>query len=179
VTDLPSKIDPEIAAETLALHLAAFFERGRPNREAGWERIAVDALHTVVRIPAVRADGRVDSYLVLVGGEYYDMWPPQVAFVEPVEGEYREAVQGSPWWPVQNNAPGFQFGLHEKYRYPDGTERQLICFSHSLDYYLSNHSPTEDQRWRQGRHTVSATLSRIRDVLTAPNYKGPGNGQYP
>lgn len=176
VTELPSKSDPEIAAQTFGHHLTRFFAQGRPEREDGWERITVDPLHAVIRVPAIRADGTRDSYLVSASAECYDAWPPQVAFVEPVEDAYREAAPGSRWWPRQGNQPGFEFGLHPAYAYPNGERRQLLCFSHSLDYYFSNHTPTESQRWVQGRHTVAATLSRIADVLRAPNYQGPDSG---
>lgn len=173
MSDLPAKADPEVAARTFDLHMTRFFADGRPATEAGWERITVDPLHAAIRIPAVRADGTRDSYLVLTGADYYDLWPPSVAFVEPVDKTYREARDGTPWWPKQNNSPGFQFGLHATYTYPTGETRQLLCFSHSVDYYFSNHTPTESQRWVQGHHTVSATLTRIADALRAPNYQGP------
>jgi len=173
VSDPPSKADPEIAARTFDLHLTQFFAQGRPTREEGWERITVDPLHGVISIPAVRADGTRDSYLILAGADYYDLWPPSVAFVEPVEKTYREAVDGTRWWPKQSNTAGFEFGLHATYSYPTGETRQLLCFSHSLDYYFSNHTPQESQRWVQGHHTVGATLARIGDVLRAPNYQGP------
>jgi hypothetical protein len=43
----------------------------------------------------------------------------------------------------------------------------------TAEYYMSNHSPTDEQRWTQGRHTVAATLSRLAELLSPPNYGGP------
>lgn len=89
------------------------------------------------------------------------------------DGEWVLPGLTSRWWPKQQNSPGFSFGLHHDYRYPDGSTRELVCFSHALDYYISGHNPTDAERWKQGTHTVSATLTRIADVLKAPNYQGP------
>jgi hypothetical protein len=172
VTEL-AKVDPEVAAGTFEAHLDDFFANGRGRGEA-WERLPVDALHAVIRLPAVRADGSVDPYFLLLGAEYYPVWPASVAFVRrTADGSWVEAADGTRWWPRQQNQPGFSFGLHPTYQYPDGTVRQLVCFSHSLDYYVSNHNPTDDERWDQRRHTLTATLSRMADVLRAPNYQEP------
>lgn len=169
----PERVDPEVAAATFDLHLRAFFTMGR-GREPGWERIDLDPLHAVLQVPAVRADGTADHYFLRLGAEYYDVWPVSVAFVHPTEaGDWPEAREGTRWWPNQQNSPGFSFHLHASYQYSDGTRRQLLCFSHSFDYYLSNHTPTERERWTQGTHTVSATLSRLAQVLRHPNYIGP------
>jgi hypothetical protein len=169
----PQPVDPEIAAATLNLHLTQFFEHGRGSG-AGWERFNVDPLHAVVRIPATRVDGTQDHYFLRIGAEYYDVWPPRAEFVRPAEeGGWADPTSTSRWWPRQQNQPGFSFGLDHDRHYPDGSTRQLLCFSHSFDYYITGHNPTEDERWRQGTHTVSATLNRVATVLTAPNYQGP------
>jgi hypothetical protein len=70
------------------------------------------------------------------------------------------------------NPPGW-FGLHPAYEYPDGHIAQLVCFSHSLDYYISNHTPEPSQIWQQGTHTVAATLNRLHEILSPPSYQGP------
>lgn len=173
----PAPADPEVAAATFAAHLDRFFRCGR-GATAGWERIDLDALIAVIRLPAVRGDGTRDHYFVRLGAEYYDLWPPRVAFVHLVRQEegtelWVDASPGSRWWPNQQNSPGFSFRLHEAYQYGDGHVGQLLCFSHTLEYYLSGHNPSDTERWRQGVHTVSATLTRLADVLTAPNYVGP------
>lgn len=169
----PELPDAEVAAATFDLDLRAFFSTGRGQASA-WERFNRDELHAVIRIPALRTDGTVDHYFLLLGAEYYDVWPVSVAFVRPSEtGDWPEANEGTRWWPSQRNAPGFPFQLHASYQYPDGSRRQLLCFSHSFDYYLTNHTPTERERWTQGIHTVSATLSRVAQVLQPPNYVGP------
>ena len=168
----PSKVDREVAAETFADDLADFFTNGRGS-QAGWERFDIDELHAVVRTPAIRADGTVDHYLVLLGAEYYPVWPVSVTFVRPDGDGWAEAADGTRWWPRQQNSPGFQFGLHPTYQYPDGTARQLVCFSHSFDYYISNHTPADGEAWDQRRHTLTATLTRLAAVLRAPNYQEP------
>jgi hypothetical protein len=169
----PEAVDQEVAAATFELHLTRFFRTGRGSRE-GWQRIDLDPLHSVIRIPATRPDGSQDHYFVQLGAEYYDVWPPTASFVRP-EGEHGWGypTSSSRWWPKQQNSPGFSFGLHHDYGFPGGSTGQLLCFSHTFEYYISNHNPTDAERWRQGTHTVSATLTRIAAVLTAPNYQGP------
>lgn len=169
----PDPVDPEIAAVTFDEDLTRHFQHGRAT-DSGWERINVDPLHAVVRVPATRADGSEDHYFIRLGAEYYDLWPPTVAFVAPNEhGGWSEAAPGMCWWPNQQNQPGFEFGLHHNRAFDDGTVGQLLCFSHTFEYYISGHSATEAQAWRQGTHTLSATLNRIALILTAPNYIGP------
>lgn len=168
-----SAVDPEIAAATFAAHLDDFFAHGR-GRGAGWDRIPIDDLHTVVQIPGVRADGTVDPYFVLLGAEYYPIWPVSTAFVRRNgETTWEPVAGGSGWWPKQQNQPGFPFGLHSAYTYPDQSVAPLVCFSFTLEYYLSSHSPSDDERWDQRHHTVTATLTRLGDVLRAPNYQEP------
>lgn len=176
----PERVDPEVAAETFALHLSQFFAAGRAVLEDGWQRIDVDKLATVVALPAVRGDQTRDIYYVRLGAEYYDVWPPVVTFVyKDGEGHWLPALTGTRWWPNQQNSAGFPFALHLPYTYQDGSSRQLVCFSHSFDYYISGHNPTEAERWRQGTHTLAATLNRIAQALRAPNYIGPSGDNPP
>jgi hypothetical protein len=172
----PDPIDAEIAAVTFDAHLTQFFATGR-GAEVGWERIDQDALHCVVRVPATRADETKDHYFVLLGAEFYDVWPTTVSFVQPIaDDRWAPAAENTRWWPKQNNSPGFAFGLHINYPSVGG---QLVCFSHTMEYYLTDHVPLPSERWRQGTHTVSATLTRIARVLTAPNYEGPSGDLNP
>jgi hypothetical protein len=176
VTEVPTPVDPEVAAVTFSSHLLDFFAHGRPTREAGWATFSLDPLHAIVIVPACRQDGGVDPYFVRLGATCYDLWPPSAAFVEPVApGGWQESPASSLWWPRINGAP-FSFGLHNPYQYPDGQQRQLLCFSHTLDYYLSNHSPTSEERWRAGTHTLSATLNRLAEVLRPPYYQSRSGG---
>jgi hypothetical protein len=169
----PDPVDPEIAAATFDSHLTQFFRIGRGTGE-GWERVDLDPLHAVVRVPATRPDGTKDHYFVHLGAEYYDVWPPTTAFVRPDgEGGWPQSAPGSRWWPNQQNSPGFPFGLHHNRTFTDGSVGQLLCFSHTFEYYISDHNAGDTEKWRQGTHTVSATLTRIAIVLTAPNYQGP------
>ena len=49
----------------------------------GWERIELDPMHVVVKLPAKRPTGQVDHYYFLLGAEYYDAAPPTVTLVKP------------------------------------------------------------------------------------------------
>ena len=127
----------------------------------------------MVRVPARRADGTEDFYFVELGAAYYPTWPTTVAFVAPTEEGWETARDGTRWWPSQKNQPGFPFGLHAVYTYPDQRVAPLVCFSHTFEYYISGHNPTPSERWDPKSHTLSATLTRIATVLQAPNYEGP------
>lgn len=175
--------DAEVAAATFSDHLNVFFADPR-RATGGWGRISVDALTEVVVIPAVRPDETFDPYFVQLEADWYDQWPARVTFVEPLAG-WPTAHPGSTHYPVivgsplpDGAAPGqptISFALHPSYAMSYGEQRQLACFSHSFDYYFSGHTPTEEQRWRQGTHTICATLSRLHAVLQAPNYIGPSS----
>lgn len=165
--------DPEVAARTFMSHLNTYWQnRGCTDR--GWSRTLVDDLHTVVTIPALRADGGTDDYYIRIGAEYYDTYPPTVLIVAPVDG-WPRARAGTPWWPMVTGSSWF--ALHDSYQYADAQgqplfEGQLVCFSMTAEYYMSNHGSTDAQKWTSGRHTVAATLSRLAEILSPPHYGG-------
>lgn len=171
VTQDPVLVDPEIASITFESHLNQMWDTGRPAAK-GWERRTLDPMTTIVRMPARRACDTVDHYHVKLGAQYYDSAPPTVEFVEP--DTWTTAAHGSKWFPVIEPKPPW-FGLHHSYTYRDGTQRQLVCFSFNANYYMTKHSPKETELWQQGRHTVSATLSRLAEVLSPPWYRGPSS----
>jgi len=168
----PSVADVEIAAAVFKEHLDQLWATGRPQR-LGWEQIATvpaDPLHVVIKLPAKRPSGEIDSYFVSLGAEYYDAAPPTVAFVQP--DTWLQAVEPSLRFPKIEPRPSW-FGLEAIHNFPNGAKKQLICFSFTAEYYMVEHSPTESQRWKQGRHTLAATLFRLAEVLAPPHYRGP------
>jgi hypothetical protein len=191
-SEVPAVADPEIAATVFADHLARV-EAGEQARGNGWTFTRLDRLHVVVAVTAVRPSGERDIYHVRLGAEYYDAHPPTTSFVSPPrpalddrsarEG-WIEAPPGSRWLPAV--APLPWFAIHPAYSFPsgvanarDGLPRQLVCCSMTFEYYISSHNPTPGQRWQQGRHTVGATITRIQDALTSPNYQGPAGAVDP
>lgn len=176
----PDPADPEVAAAVFAHHLDRV-RAGAQARAHGWTFTTVDPLRTVVAMSASRADGTDDRYHVMLGAQFYDLYPPTVMFVNPAPGAdgWREAAPTSRWLPVVGGINWF--AVHPNYQYPPHQiaselytpPRQLVCCSMILEYYISNHNPTGGQRWQQGRHTLGATLTRIQDALTIPYYQGP------
>lgn len=166
-------VDPEVAARTFQRHLDTYWTN-RDLESKGWSRAVDDDLHTVVSIPARRPDGTREPYFFRLGANYYDPYPPTVLIVTGTEG-WPRARAGTTWWP-QINRPDW-LALHDSHPYTDAQgqqyEGQLVCFSMTAEYYMSNHSPTDTQKWQQGRHTVAATLSRLAEVLSPPHYIGP------
>jgi len=165
----PALVDVEIAAATLRQHLDELWTTGRPDKK-GWQLTWIDDLHLIVRMPAHRKDGTIDHYHIHLGGEYYDAGPPTVGFIDPDTKE--RTNKKSKWFPKINPTPPW-FGLHEAYHYPDKTSRQLVCFTGSAEFYMTDHSPKETEKWQQGEHTVAMTLNRLQEVLSQPYYVGP------
>jgi hypothetical protein len=162
--------DPEIAALTFKTHFDELWATGRPER-LGWKQKEVDSLHRIISLPAKQPTGEIDMYHFRLGAEYYDAAPPTVTLVEP-DGVTRPS-QASKWFPVFHQKPDW-IGFHESYPYPGGPARQLICFTMSAEYYMTNHSPKESEVWKQGEHTVAGTLYRLAEVLSAKHYQRPG-----
>jgi hypothetical protein len=165
-----ARADPEIAAATFKNHLDQLWSTGRPAR-FGWARNDVGPLDTIVMLPAKRPGGEIDPYYFRLGAEYYDAAPPTVALVEP-DG-VTHPPQGTRWFPMLEGGPGW-FGLHANYPWPSGPHRQLVCFTFAAEYYMTDHSPKESEEWRQGRHTVAATLFRLAEILSPKYYRRPG-----
>ncbi len=165
----PTPTDPEVAAITFHNHLDELWATNRPT-QAGWGRIDLDPLNSIIALPGTREGNARDLYFLLLGAKYHDLYPPTVSFVRPDDWEI--ARIGTRWFPELIQRPPW-FGLHDAYNYPDGKSRQLVCFSFTAEYYMTNHSPSESAVWKQGRHTVAATLYRLAEVLAKPFYKGP------
>ena len=167
-----AKADPEVAAATFAQHLDAYWSTGRPQA-LGMERIKEGSLHSVIGLTARRASGKTDPYFVLLGAEYYDAHPPTVMFVRPGGADdWPEAKAGTIWYPTIKFPAWFR--LHNSYQLEGQSQtRQLVCFSFTAEYYMTNHNPTDTQRWVQGRHTIAATLNRLQEVLLPPLYQEP------
>jgi hypothetical protein len=168
----PTPADPEIAAVVFGEHIDRLWATCRPL-QLSWERMVLappDPLHAVFKLPAKRPSGEIDHYYVRLGAEYYDPAPPTVAFVQP--DTWTPAVELSRWFPKIEPKPGW-FGLAANHRFPNGEVKQLVCFTFTAEYYMTDHSPTDSERWRQGRHTLSATLFRLAEVLAPPYYREP------
>lgn len=171
VTTIPMA-DPEIAALAFHRDIGAALASQRGQR-AGWIGEWIDNLTVILHFNAIREDGTVDRFAVRLRGHWYDSYPPQVTFVVTSGEAWVEATPDSSGIPNTEHQPDFAF--HPAYTYPDQSRRQLFCCSMSFDYYISNHTPTPTQQWRQGRHKAMATIARIQDALTAPRYKGSAN----
>jgi hypothetical protein len=163
-----SQVDPDVAAAAFAADLRVLWDTGRPQQR-GWTRTQIDPLTEIVHMPGRTGEGPAGLYHLRLHASHYGPHPPQVTFVEPET--WAEPPQGSVWLP--RLTPPDWFGLHVAYQYPDGHVAQLVCFSHSLDYYISNHSAEPSQAWRQGAHTLAATLHRLYEVLGPPYHQGP------
>jgi len=162
-----ARVDPEIAAATLKQHVEDLWATGRPAQH-GWEYVWLDSLQLTVKMPAHRQDGGIDHYHIRLGGEYYDAGPPTVSIIDPATGQH--ALKNSKWFPRLK--PPHWFGLHDAYSFPGQGTRQLVCFSGTAEYYLTNHSPKETEKWKQGRHTIALTLNRLQEILSPPHYLG-------
>jgi hypothetical protein len=113
----------------------------------------------------------VDTYTVALNCEAYDVWPPEVKFVDPVTLTYTVG-QDVGHLPVVAGFPNF--GLHAQFSnfYERGRVDQLVCFSFTRGYYDSAHTPTPEQHWVQGRHWLYSTIAVLHRALQVPYYQG-------
>ena len=161
----PVKVDEEVAAEKFKQDLE--WLSGDRARQLGLRLIKQERMCAIVRVPGLRSDDQEDDYYVRLGADYYDKWPPTAAFVKP--DSWQLATPGTRWFPSIQCQGINWFGLHA----PHGNLPQLLCFTFTAEYYMVPHSPPEDSVWRQGYHTLAATLSRLAEVLRHPHYRGP------
>jgi hypothetical protein len=164
-----AEVDPDVAAATFKADLDRLWATGRPEQR-GWTRTTIDSLTEIIHMLGRTTAGQSGLYHLRLYASHYGPHPPKVTFVEP--DSWSEPPAGSPWLPNLESPPGW-FGLHPAYDYPDGHVGQLVCFSHSLDYYRSGHNPEPSQTWQQGQHTLAATLNRLWEILGPPYHKGP------
>jgi hypothetical protein len=182
---VPALADPEIAATVFEAHLTAGMNGSLASRY-GWSATQLSPLSAVVNLTAVTITGERHPYYIVLGADYYDLYPPQAAFVipplEPADAAeagnfaWTPAREQSRWLPTVDPAKlNNELQIHASYPYETegNQQRQLICSSMNFDYYITNHVPTETQKWRQGRHTLVALLSRLSDALTGDAYLGP------
>ena len=165
----PVKVDEEVAAEKFKRDLE--WIGGDRARQLGLQVVKQDPMYAIIRIPGVRESGQQDDFYVRLGADYYDKWPPTAGFVKP---DTWELVTSATRWLPSIQCQGINwFGLHVPYNANGTFLPQLLCFTFTAEYYMVPHSPSEDSVWQQGHHTLTATLSRLAEVLRQPHYRGP------
>jgi len=163
------KVDDEVAAEKFKQDLD--WLNTQRAEQLGLRLVKQDRMYAVISIPGVRANGEKDDYYVRLGADFYDKWPPTAAFVKPET--WGLATPGTRWFPTIQCQGIDWFGLHAPYNGGNVNLPQLLCFTFTAEYYMVSHSPPPHSVWRQGYHTLAATLSRLAEVLRHPHYRGP------
>lgn len=124
-----------------------------------------------------QSGSKLDDYHLKLDMSYYKIWPPGAMFVNPNTKGFDKA-RDMKWFPKLAAAPpGTGIGLHPEHDLQDGTKRQLICNSMVLEYYLSNHNPSEQEKWDPNRHDFGTTLSTVQLILRKPYYGGPSESR--
>ena len=161
----PALADPEIAAAKLTRDIEQVRGTSSAKRNE-WDFRRKSDLYWMVRMFARRRDGGKDEYWIQLGAEFYDVAGPTVLFVDP---EGNEVKGNSPWLPKLNPRPSW-FCVH-----PDRDNKihkgQLICFSYNAYYEFTHNPAPEHQRWKQGEHTVAATLYALQQALSEEHYE--------
>lgn len=165
----PVKVDEEVAAEKFKRHLEWLYSDRA--QQLSLHLMRQGRMYAVVRMPGVQANGQRDDYYVRLGADYYDKWPPTAVFVKPETWEI--ASSGTRWLPTIQCQGINWFSLHAPHNSGNVNLPQLLCFTFTAEYYMVPHSPPEDSVWRQGYHTLTATLSRLAEVLQQPHYREP------
>jgi hypothetical protein len=169
VLPVPVKVDEDVAAEKFKEDLR-WLDTQRAA-QLGLRLVKQDRLYAIIRIPGVLANGEEEDYYVRLGADFYDKWPPTASFVKAESEEL--ATPGTRWLPrIQCQGINW-FALHAPYGNGNQVFPQLLCFTFTAEYYMVSHAPPADSVWRQGYHTLAATLSRLAEVLKHPHYQGP------
>lgn len=117
-------------------------------------------------------DARLDDYHLKLDMSYYRTHPPGVTYINP-ETKMFDPEKDLKWLPQKSQVPpAMDIQYHMSYKLLDGTQRQMVCNSMTLEYYLSNHSPTPEQKWDSTKHTFAATLTTLQIMLRKPYYGG-------
>jgi hypothetical protein len=137
----------------------------------GWGVDYDGEIQVVVTLTARTVEGKRDRYTLMLECDAYDVWPPEVKFVNPETLRYIVGQDGC-HLPIIEGFPNF--GLHSRFTnfYQIGRVDQLVCFSFTRGYYDSAHIPTESQRWSQGRHWLYSAVAVLHRALQPPYYQG-------
>jgi hypothetical protein len=171
--EVPTKVNAKLAEAYFRTDYQIVTQNGLPSIY-GWEfDPSFDALLLNVKIWALDENGnKMDDFYMKLDMSYYNTWPPGVTFVNP-ETRAFEPTRDLRWFPKLVSAPqGTQFGFSPSTRLTDGSVRQLVCNSMVLEYYMSSHNPSPQERWDPNRNNFGTTLSTIQLVLKKPYYGG-------
>jgi hypothetical protein len=166
---LPSPVNPAIARAAIASFFADS-EWQRTIAEYGWKVGMVDDL-TVSAVLRARTFNDIEELFTLrLTCTFYPTHPPDAQFVNPetlVYDQDKDRVHlpqlGAPFCHVH---PVYSY----QHAYPYAP--QLVCSSVTLGYYFSNHTPTDDQVWEPGRHSIGSTIRTIHRALHSHDYAG-------
>jgi hypothetical protein len=138
--------------------------------EYGWQLDRPGLLTIIVTLRARPLPDVSDLYTLRLECGYYPTHPADVRFVNPDTLEY-DAGKDKSFLAVLE--AGY-CRVHPSYNYQDPYPYgpQLVCSSMTLGYYFSRHAPTEDQRWRPGRHSIGSSIYTVHRALWSPNYRG-------
>jgi len=144
---------------------------------ADWQRVAADwgwvirrpgPLTLLVALRGLELPGVQNAFTLRLECEFCPSLPPNVRFVNPDTGEYDPNVDARHL--ARLTAPDCT--THEKYGFapPYIYGPQLVCTSAGHGYYVSSHTPNEDQRWDPTKHSVGTTIQAVQRALVNPLY---------
>lgn len=168
----PSKNNPELARALFKHDL----KRIPPNyvERYGWNLTPdFDSLRLCVDMWSVDDQYvQLDDFHIVMDLSYYRNWPPGVTFVNPETSTF-ESNSDAKWLPqIKSRPTGTDIDYHQSYKLNSGETKQMVCNSMCLEYYQSNHNPTQEEKWDPDRHTLFATLHLLQTMLTRPYYGG-------
>ncbi|HEY4425153.1 MAG TPA: hypothetical protein VGN10_13140 [Pyrinomonadaceae bacterium] len=165
----PSPVNPALARAAVASFLE-MPEWRQKIIEYGWRLESIDDLTLYAVLRARPLNDRIEDYTVRLSCDYYPTHPPDAKFVNPQTLEYKlnKDLNHLP----KLAAPYCQVHPVYNWDHPYRYGPQLVCSSMTLGYYFSNHSPTADQVWEPGRHTIGSTIHTIHRALHSTHYSG-------
>jgi hypothetical protein len=166
---LPSPVNRALAIAAVEEFFAAK-KWQKMMSEYGWVFGMIDPLTLIVFLSARPINGVSDAFTLRLACDFYPTYPPDVRFVNPATFEYNVSTD------LRHvaNLQAQYCHVHPNYSYqhPYKYGPQLVCSSMTLGYYFSNHTPTPDQAWQPGRHTIGSTIYTVHRALHSAHYHG-------
>jgi hypothetical protein len=137
-------------------------------KQYGWVIQKLDPITLIVVLKARILDGLKDTFTLRLTCETCPAMPPDVRFVNPDTLDYDFTTDKK--YVAKLTSPSCTTHLSYSYNPPYKYGPQLVCTSMSYGYYVSNHSPTVEQKWEPLRHSIGSSIEIVHRTLQSLQY---------
>ena len=162
----------EIAKLALKEHLPDLVE-GTYARKYGWQvdmNWETGLCHVRLTCPSPSGEqGEMDTYMLQLAFDYYNMEQPGVRFVSPADRRIGERDEFERWWP---NVDGNTFINMQLVQ--DNPAKSYLCFQWTHEF-KETHAALADgdaKKWDPNKHSVVGVVRMVQRALNSSHYKG-------